>query len=284
MISLVHIVNPFHAEEGSDLARAQPITFESMRRAKQAAEKLMGITLMSAQFEEDQSAVPDGFRATKNLIRSTHDVEGLPDTLKLPFITDILDRGLQQSDAEWIIYTNVDIGLKPDFYQWCLHFIKQGYDAFIINRRRIPTDDAKVYHLDEIYREAGRSHPGFDCFVVRRDVLEKFSLADIAIGVPFIGIAMAQNVFALAEKPRVFDDRFLTFHLGMELFAKRAPRPFVNYNRAQFRRAMEPLYPMMDSRKWPYGNRSFPERMMRWGLNPSLPIKLALRLEPRRWR
>jgi hypothetical protein len=44
------------------------------------------------------------------------------------------------------------------------------------------------------------------------------------------------------------------------------------------------LWPDLDSRKFPWGDRNVLYRMVRWGLHPAIPIRLALLLEPRRWR
>lgn len=281
MVTIAHIINPFHAKQHADLAVAQPITFESMRNAKQVAQQNgIQVELLSAQFEEDLNAVPEGFRATNNLVKSTQDF-GFK--AKLPLIADIIDRAYAESTADYLVYTNVDIGMYPEFYVKIAEFIANGHDAFIINRRRLPEIFDHPNQLDSIYKVKGKSHPGFDCFVIHRSLIPKFSLAEIVIGVPFIGIGMAQNVFCFAQNPKVFENEILTFHIGLEIFRKRASKDYFIYNRNQFRIAMKRLLPLMDSRKWPYGNKNVLERMIRWGLNPSLPIKLALKLEPRRW-
>ncbi len=56
---------------------------------------------------------------------------------KLPLIKDILGRLYDASDAEYFIYTNVNIGLMPNFYVAVNAIIESGYDAFVINRRTI---------------------------------------------------------------------------------------------------------------------------------------------------
>jgi hypothetical protein len=69
----------------------------------------------------------------------------------------------------------------------------------------------------------------------------------------------------------------------MEIFKKRDPEYFA-YNKREFWTAMKGMWPDLDSRKFPWGHRSMPHRLVRWGLHPAIPIRLALLLEPRRWR
>ena len=283
MRSLAHIINPFVIGTESDLHLAQRVTMKSMERAKSEASGKLNVDLVSAQYPEDREMIGHGWIMTPDLDRSMRDKGNFDRNMKLPFIRDILDRLYTLSEAEYLIFTNVDIGVQPNFYSRISKFIDEGYDAFIINRRRIPEVYSDVDELDRMYSAKGKKHPGFDCFVFHRDMYPKFSLADVCIGVPFIGITLAQNVFCHAKKPKVFTDEFLTFHIGMELFKKRASRDYFRYNRKEFWKAMEVIWDSLDTKKWPHGNSVMPWRMLLWGINPSLPIRLALKLEPRRW-
>ncbi|MFK7784702.1 MAG: hypothetical protein AB8B56_06295 [Crocinitomicaceae bacterium] len=284
MRKIAHIINPFNASPTSDLYTAQPITFESMRRAKERAKDVAEIELWSAQYAEDRNMIPEGFLATKDLDRSVLDLGSFEKQLKLPLIGDIVQRLYDESDAEYMIYTNVDIGVYPTFYQEVHRFIDEGLDAFIINRRRLEDHFTKVEQLDEIYNELGKKHPGFDCFVFHRDLFKNFEFADVCIGVPFIGITFAQNIFALSKNYRLLEEEVLTFHIGMEIFKGRAARDYFRYNRKEFWKAMNSsLKPHLSSKKWPYADRFLPIRLVKWGLQPSLPIRLGLKLEWKRF-
>ncbi|MFT5860220.1 MAG: hypothetical protein ACI865_002328 [Flavobacteriaceae bacterium] len=284
MRKIAHIINPFNAHPSSDLHTAQPITFESMRRAKEEAKGTVEVELWTAQYFEDRNMVSGGFRATRDLDRSVLDLGSFEKQLKLPLIDDIVRRLFEESDAEYLIYTNVDIGVYPSFYSEVNSFIDEGLDAFIINRRRLPAHFTKVEQLDEIYKEEGEKHPGFDCFVFHRDLFKDFQLAEVCIGVPFIGITFAQNIFALAKNYRLFEEEVLTFHIGMEIFKGRAAKDYFRYNRKQFWKAINsPLNGHLSSKKWPYSDRVLPVRLIKWGLQPSLPIRLGLKLEWRKW-
>jgi hypothetical protein len=282
VLSLAHLINPFVADPRSDLHLAQPVSFESMRIARETAKGHLKVELLSAQFPEDHAAVPAGFRPTPDLDRSVLDFGEFRKPRKYPLIRDLLDRLYENSEAEYLIFTNVDIGLQPHFYLAVKALIESGHDAFIINRRRIPAKFHSVSDLPNMWAEPGRSHPGFDCFVFHRDLYPKFHLAEVCLGVPFIGITLAQNLFCYAQNFRLIDRDRLSFHIGMELFKKRAPREYFVYNRSAFRKAISRMWPDLDIRKFPYYQLPLPFRIIRWGLHPSIPIRLALQLEWRR--
>jgi len=61
LIKLAHIINPVNVTKFSDLHKAQPITFESMRLAKDFSVHKEAITLCTTQFEEDHEMIPSFF-------------------------------------------------------------------------------------------------------------------------------------------------------------------------------------------------------------------------------
>ncbi len=283
MRKIAHIINPFHASHSSDLYTAQPITFASMLRAKDEAKDVVEVELLTAQFEEDRSMVPEGFTATRDLDRSVLDMGDFQKKMKLPILADILQRMYDESDAEYLIYTNVDIGLYPDFYRSVNRFINEGLDAFMINRRRLEEKYFKVEDLPAIYQDHGKKHPGFDCFVFHRDLFPKLNLEAICIGVPFIEITFSQNLYALAKNFRLYENEILTFHIGMEIIKGRAPREYFRYNQEQFWKAVNsPLREQMALKKLPYSDLLLPLRLVKWGLHPCFPIRLILLLEMER--
>jgi hypothetical protein len=283
MLKIAHIINVFQPPVGSDLILAQEVTALSMLRAKQEAKGLVDVMLMTAQTSEDRKVVPNGFQVTRDLQRDVRNLKDFDRPMPLPVLSDILDRLYEESTADYLIFTNVDIGVQPQFYRKVVEFIEDGHDAFMINRRRISARYYSAEQVNEMYAEKGLKHPGFDCFVFQRDLYPKFSLAQVCTGVPFIEITLSQNLFCFAENPKVFTDEFLTFHIGLEIFNKRAPKEYLDYNRAQFWSAMNEIWPRLDSKKWPHGREFMISRLIKWGLHPCYPIRLALKLEPRRW-
>lgn len=282
-MQIAHLVNPFKFENADGLADYQKITFESMRIAREKASKIVEVDLLSAQYDEDMDIVPAYFKKTPNLKNSPSDFALFSKPKKLPLIRDLLERLYNGSEAEYLIYTNEDIALQPHFYEFVASKIQEGHDAFIINRRRIPSHFAEIKDLPKMYAVKGRPHPGFDCFVFHRSLYPKFRLENICVGIPFIGIAMAQNLFCYASNFQLYENEFLTFHIGMEVFKKR-DKEYLAFNRQEFWKAIDKMWADLDSRKFPWGGRNFFYRMIKWGLHPSIPIRLALQLEPKRWQ
>jgi hypothetical protein len=279
--SIAHIINPFITNRSSDLFYAQPITFKSILNAKEKAKDFVTVDLLTAQYEEDRAILPEGFYPTKNLEYSVLDFNSFERKVKLPFIADILDRLYTESVADYLIYTNVDIGLFPDFYLKVNEFINQGYDAFIINRRRISSKYNNVSQLDSIYTEVGEKHPGFDCFVFHRSLFPKFKLQGICIGVPFIEISFSQNLFAFANNFKLFEREQLTFHIGKEIFKKRMPREYFWYNRRKFHAIEQELLPNMNLKKFPFAKQFWPFKTIKWLLHPCIPTRLVIKLQIR---
>lgn len=212
--SLAHIINPVVVPESSDLFIAQPITFESMKRAKEYAKEKINVELYSAHYNEDTEIIPEYFHHTRVLTRSSLDIPNNVSKKKLPYIKDIFDRLYESSSADYFIYTNVDIGLNINFYSSICYFIKEGFDTLSITRRTLPGHYKSISELTSIYKEKGKPHPGWDCFVFRRDLLPKFLLDDIFIGAPGIGRVLLCNLIFYGQNYSCFTDKHLTFHIG----------------------------------------------------------------------
>ena len=60
----------------------------------------------------------------------------------------------------------------------------------------------------------GEPHPGYDCFVFRRDSFPRFDVASAFIGVPPIGRVLLVNLICNAARWETFKDLHLTFHIG----------------------------------------------------------------------
>ncbi len=217
MRKLAHIINPVAVKESSDLFIAQPITFESMRVAKQFANGAVEVAQYTAQYPEDHPIIPDSFIRTPDLDRSILDFGSFQVPRKLPLIGDILGRLYNASDAEYFIYTNVDIALMPNFYVAVNEIIDAGYDAFIINRRTLPPHYRSVSELPIMYTDIGQSHPGYDCFIFRRECVPRFLLGNVCIGAPKIGVVLAANLICFAKRFKEHANVHLTFHIGNDL-------------------------------------------------------------------
>ena len=218
MISIAHIINPVVVDESSDLMIAQPITFSAMEIAKGFSKDVVDVNLYAIQ-DQDEARVtlPDCFMRVPDLTRSIADLKTFNKKKRLPLIGDILGSLYAATDADYLIYTNVDIALQPHFYRSISRIIEQGYDAFVINRRTISNHYCNIEQLPFMYAETGEPHPGYDCFVFQRDMYPHFKLGTICIGTAWIGRALLANMVTYAGKFKEFQNEHLTFHIGDSL-------------------------------------------------------------------
>lgn len=268
-MKLAHIINPVKVPSSSDLHLAQPVTFESIRVAQQYAQDKVSVELYTVCYAEDREIIPGWFTKLADLNRSVRDVANLPNGKKLPLINDILQSLYNSTTADYLIYTNMDIALMPQFYAAVSKLISINQcDALLINRRGLTTTYKNPDELPLMYAEFGKPHPGFDCFVFKRELLNRFMLENICIGVPFIEVAMVHNLIAFAQKLKLVDDMHLTFHLGSEVMPP-VNTAMYNHNRNEYEQKIYPrIKPYLNIRKFPYALLPFHKRMLKWILNP----------------
>jgi len=211
---LAHIVNPVAVGPGSDLYEAQPIVFEAMERARQFAAGDVAVDFFTAQYPEDRGVAPPVFVPTRDLSRSVADVARFRVERKLPILADILERLYEASDAEYLVYTNVDVILMPSFYSTVNRLIDTGHDGFVINRRSLPAVYHTVSDLPGIYADLGEIHLGWDTFVFSRSLFPSFDLGTACLGAPRIGMVLLSNIARHAREFREFKHLHLTAHIG----------------------------------------------------------------------
>ncbi|MBW1914112.1 MAG: hypothetical protein JRI86_04160 [Deltaproteobacteria bacterium] len=214
MRQIAHIINPVKVNKSSDLFNAQPITFETMKIAKMAAKNKVDVELFTAQYKEDRDVIPEGFTVTPDLSCSILDYGSFQEKRKLPLIRDILDQLYKSSNAEYFIFTNVDISLMPYFYLAIDDIIAKGFDSFVINRRTLPMDILSSDQLPFLFTQIGEKHRGYDCFIFKRDNYPKFRLGTSCIGIKGVGALLLLNLICYSTKFNLFKDLHLTFHLG----------------------------------------------------------------------
>lgn len=276
-MKLAHIINPVKVTFASDLHVAQPITFESIRVAKEFANRNVDIELYTVCFEEDRPIIPPFFTQLPNLTSSVKDKLGAK--RKLPYIREILQALYTHTDAEYLVYTNMDISLMPQFYTVVSDLLTKGHDALMINRRGISTKYTRPEELPYMYGEMGAPHPGFDCFVFKRSLLPKLVLADVCVGVPFLEVTLVHNLIAFAENLKLVDDLHLTFHIGSEVMPP-VDNELYTYNRNEYEQKIYPVIKRyLDIRKFPYSRLPFYKRIFKWVLNPVFRTHQVAELE-----
>lgn len=255
MPTIAHIINPVGVDETYALRAAQPLTFETMRAARRFAGPTVEVDFLTAQFPEDRPLVPDGFRPTPDLDRSVLDIRPFRTPRKLPILKDILDRLFAGTSADYLVYTNVDIGLLPFFYRTVLRIIEDGRDAFVLNRRTIPDAHRRLADVPLMYAAIGDPHPGWDCFIFHHSLYPGFDLGTACIGAPWIGRIMITNLAVLGRSFAVFEDLHVTFHLGDDRGWKEERfADYLDHNRAEGTRILSKF----DRERGPLDRETYP--------------------------
>jgi hypothetical protein len=278
MPSFVHILNPVNPKAGSDLEWIQRLTFASIQKALQATDKNLSVSVMAACYPEDASAVPQWMECHADLSRSVLDFTGKSGR-KLPVLQDILQTAYARSEADYIIFSNLDICLMPSFYRLANFYAEQGLDAFAINRRRIHDQWKSPDELELMYAEAGEAHPGYDMIVFRRKLLPEFELGNVCIGVPFFDTVLMHNLYVHAENFRLMTAKHLTFHVGMELIKQWGNSDECNHNAREYAKVREKLFPLFSIEKFPGADLPFLKRHFKWLFNPTFHYPTMLRLD-----
>lgn len=270
---LAHVLNPVPPRYDSDLYSAQPVTFESIRRAKEyARQEAVDLELLAVLATGDVGPLPDGFEEVPDRARVVSEVASFAHPRPLPLLGDILKTAAAHTTADYLIYTNADIAVLPHFYTYIAEKIRDGHDALIINRRTIDRDVLSVNKLNALYSKIGQPHPGYDCFVFRRDALPEFCLGDVAIGVHLVGRNLLWNILALSQNPLFVDKEHLTFHLGDDNSGKMVD--FLDYIEHNTRESIDALEEL--DRK-----REFISRVDAGSFPSFAPNLLKLEFDPR---
>ena len=223
---IAHLINPFNCtkDNPSYLYYAQPITFKSMHEAQLEGHKYdINVNLYAVNFPEDNEIIPSYFIKLPYLEKSTlTEFPEISKKRKLPIIQEMFDSILKNSDADFIIFSNSDIGLQKEFYRKIYNFIvKDNLESFIINRRDGIPKFKKGYRLTEnnlieIYKEKGLKHPGKDCFIFSREILKGINMNLMFTGYPPWGRTLYFCLKKKDKKCKLFKNEYLTFHIGRD--------------------------------------------------------------------
>jgi len=278
LIRLAHIINPVKVNDRADLYKTQPITFSSILAAKAFTKSEINVNLFATCFRNETDIVPDGFNLLSPLESSIQDIYSNSYLPQLPFIDEILAK-VAETEADYIVYSNADIALMPYFYDAVACYINRGHDAISINRRRLSHVYLNQPELPLLFADIGFSHPGFDCFVFKKELISHFILNKLCLGIPFVEVALVHNMAAFATNPLYLTKAHLTFHIGAEVMPERNKQLY-RYNKSVFFNAVyPPLKPKLTLKKLPYYSLPLHKRAIKWMLNPSLFTLNYLRLE-----
>ncbi len=278
-LRFVHLINPFDPGSSGNGRRIQEITFNALKRAVRETNGGIAVTLATAQYASDRTIIPEGFTPAPDLTRTLHDVAGFPVKRRLPLMADVMASLRHFPEADFYVYSNMDIAVLPYFYTTVAAMLeKTGNDALIINRRRI--SEALLNEQPEIlFAEAGLPHPGYDCFVFRKTLLEKLEFGNTSPGVPGIGFLFAHNLFLATASCAVLTDKHLTFHVGLDIVRPWAEQEVVRFQRSEIRQFLRRHKKEFRVEHFPGYHLPFLRRHFRWLMNPLFHYPLMLQLD-----
>ncbi len=280
MVSFSHIINPVSIEENVELFETQKLSFASILKAKNYNDKIPIELFTVSANSNSLDCVPVPFKQLPKLDRTISDLVNKANK-NYPILSDIFKTAQTHCKSDYIIFTNLDIALMPYFYEAVNHYVSLDHDAIIINRRRIKNRFKNETTLEALYAEAGKDHTGYDTFIIKRDLLDKFIYKNIAIGVPPAGNDIFYNIFAFAQKPILFTEKHLTFHVGLDLVKNWGNTAIVKHNYNEFHQLLKELKPVLKADNFPGAELGFFARQFKWLMNPTFhyPTMLALDLK-----
>lgn len=241
---IAHILNVTQIDE-SHRARylhiAQPMTLKSMVIAQRMASESFHVELFAVKHRHEKVDVPAPFQWADDLqTYAWEHVDALHNVAPrrpLPRLVDIVRSLYDVSDAEYFVYTNLDIGLCPHFYLAVHEILRTECDACCINRQDLPTDycgvTLDVDHIELAFTVEGKPHPGIDCFVFKRDAVPKLELGNVYVGYPPVGQVLKTQIKRNSRDFKWVNDRRLTFHIGRDQAWKNRGDPYWAVNMAE---------------------------------------------------
>lgn len=240
-ISFTHVLNPFPARAGSEHAIASRITWQSLRVAhQQAVEQGIEVNCRAAILRGDEAAVESPVSQTLYLPRSVQDVATLLPRRPLPLIGDILNVGSQDVTTSHLIFSNMDIALRPGFYVSLRDMIAGSIGQltpFTVPRINIDPSLADA-SLATMYAAPGSLGRGYDCFVLPIGLVPLLDLGTCCIGAPHFDNLLVMELDVLAPGGvKASGVEPLTFHLGND-FAWAAMIDYVEHNLSECMQAI----------------------------------------------
>lgn len=210
----VHLCQPYQNAQAEAELLTQKVTYAAMRRASQVA-KASGIDVvfLGAVFPADELYAAQYFDRTFHLKRASRDLKSFGTERSLPLLFDILTSAAN-CDADYVIFTNVDICPVPHFYCTVDELLARGCDALVINRRTLEGWPADPDLVDLMAADPGSPHRGYDCFVFRRAALTRFVANDAIVGAGGVMQSLIYNLVATSQRLLFLGDVHLTYHLG----------------------------------------------------------------------
>lgn len=215
-MKIAHIINPYISDDYNN--KILDITLKSIINSIDCVKyNDLDVGVFYTCYEEDLPIMNKykEFKQLTLLNRSVLDIKDFNIPRKLPLVFDILDK-FKEIDADYYIYTNIDIHLTKDFYNKVYEYIISGFDGMTINRVTIFNDNLNDINIDDLYNmvDNGEFHPGLDCFVFKKETLEKIPRVDFCIGINYFDKYLYYSLHKYSQNSLHLLKSKLTFHIG----------------------------------------------------------------------
>lgn len=220
--SFCHIINPFPCPEGSEHGIASAVTYESLRIATEIARQNgIQVDVKAVVLPGDESAIKAPASLAGLLDRTVQDIRLIEPKRLYPMIADILRIGADSTQCDYLIFTNMDIAVQPDFYIQLIEVIEKRFEPntpFTVYRRNIPNHYYSILQLPEMCKEPGQLAYGYDCFVFPRSLTSELDLGNTCIGAAHFDYLLFIALDAASGfRVKRINDLPLTFHIGNDI-------------------------------------------------------------------
>jgi hypothetical protein len=210
---ILHVVSTVGTSAPNELQEAQRITLESLELAQRCA---VGIDVrVAASRYADEPLPAEWLMDFPCLQTSASELWNVPDGPRLPLLREVLMPLQCDIPYDFAVYTNIDIGVQPFFYQLVRQWAESGLDAVNVTRRNVDADLISA-GLPAIQAALGTRHPGSDCFAFISRIAKVLHVGDVCLGLPPVGRTMALALWLNANNYRKFGNQHATFHIGSD--------------------------------------------------------------------
>ncbi|MBI3431379.1 MAG: hypothetical protein HY018_04075 [Hydrogenophilales bacterium] len=217
-----HVINPFPCPENSEHGIASRITYESLRVAAEEARKQgIRVEIHAIVLPGDEIAIKGPATLAGYLDRTVQDIRPMSPKRPFPLIADILRVGAESSECGYLIFTNMDIAVQPNFYVALNEIVEKRFEPgtpFTIYRRNISSHYDSIEQLPEMYRQPGQIAYGYDCFVFPKSYVPQLDLGNCCIGAAHFDYLLFIALDAVSGfRAQRINDLPLTFHIGNDI-------------------------------------------------------------------
>ncbi len=161
------------------------------RASSVAATPDIAVALYKDSLKDVHAHCGDSILLLSLLNRSSHRFDILQASPPLPAVADMLERAWHETTGDYLIYTDPDVCVAPEFFNVISSTVADGGEAYCITRSEQPLTDP-------------------DCIVVRRDILTQLKSRDVLAGAPRSTLGLLAGCMAHAQGFRIIDDANVT--------------------------------------------------------------------------